>query len=472
MSVSAETTNVKKKVRTISGVSIVAVMTKPLPCPGKCIYCPGGIDKEIPTPKSYLPKSPVVMRAARDAYDPYLQTASRLKALKSMGHITDKVEIIVMGGTFMATPVAYRHDFIKGCYDGLNGFVSNTLADAKNYNETAENRCVAMCIETRPDWAYEYQINQMLDFGATRVELGVQIPDDENYVLTKRGHTVKDVIESTRLLKDSGFKVYYHYMCNLPGSELKKDLEMFKVLFENPDFRPDGVKIYPCLVLENTELQQWFDKGEHYAYTNDELIELLVKIKKLVPRYARISRVMRDIPAEYVVGGTKYSHLRDAVKAQMSQKGMKCACTRCREVGYSLLSGKHVDENAIRLNRMDYEASDGHEIFLSFEDMKNDILLGLLRLRFPSRPFRPEITPTTSLVREIHVFGKETAIGSAFSAEQFQHRGFGKKLLEEAERISKENNTEKIAVISGVGARRYYRKLGYTLEGAYMVKIL
>ncbi|MBI4177596.1 MAG: tRNA uridine(34) 5-carboxymethylaminomethyl modification radical SAM/GNAT enzyme Elp3 [Candidatus Aenigmarchaeota archaeon] len=462
----------KKKVRTISGVSIVAVMTKPLPCPGKCVYCPGGVDKEIPTPKSYLPKSPVVMRAARDAYDPYKQVESRLRALKAMGHITDKVEIIVMGGTFMAAPVQYRHDFIKGCYDGLNGFVSASLEDAKNYNETAENRCVAMCIETRPDWALEYQINQMLSFGATRVELGVQIPDDENYKLTKRGHTVEDVIESTRLLRDSGFKVYYHYMCNLPGSELKKDFEMFKTLFENPDFRPDGVKIYPCLVLENTELQQWFDEGKHYAYTNSELIELLGRIKSLVPRYARISRVMRDIPAEYVVGGTKYSHLRDAVKAHMAQKGVKCACTRCREVGYSLLQGKRVDETAIKLSRIDYEASGGHEIFLGFEDAKNDILLGLLRLRFPSRSFRPEITPDTALVREIHVFGKETGIGSSSSTEQFQHRGYGRRLLEEAEKISKENGMAKIAVISGVGARAYYRKLGYILEGAYMVKKL
>lgn len=463
---------VKKKVRTISGVSIVAVMTKPLSCPGRCVYCPGGVDKEIPTPKSYLPKSPVVMRAMRDAYDPYRQVESRLKALKSMGHITDKVEIIVMGGTFMAAPVQYRHDFIKGCYDGLNGFVSNTMDDAKNYNETAENRCVAMCIETRPDWALEYQINQMLNFGATRVELGVQIPDDENYKLTKRGHSVKDVIESTRLLKDSGFKVYYHYMCNLPGSELEKDIGMFKLLFDNPDFRPDGVKIYPCLVLENTELQQWFGNGDHYAYTSDELVELLAKIKMLVPRYARISRVMRDIPAEYVVGGTKYSHLRDAVKAQMASKGEKCVCTRCREVGYNLLYGRHVEESEIKLKRMDYEASGGHEVFLSFEDVKNDILLGLLRLRTPLRPFRSEITPNTSLVREIHVFGKETGIGESFSADQFQHRGFGRKLLEEAERISKESGMEKIAVISGVGARMYYRKLGYELEGAYMVKKL
>ncbi|MFH0890117.1 MAG: tRNA uridine(34) 5-carboxymethylaminomethyl modification radical SAM/GNAT enzyme Elp3 [Candidatus Aenigmatarchaeota archaeon] len=462
---------VKKRVRTISGVTVVAVMTKPLQCPGRCVYCPGGVDKEIPTPKSYLPKSPVVMRAAKLNYDPYVQVRSRLKALVAMKHIADKIELIIMGGTFMAAPVQYRYDFVKGCYDGINGFVSKTLEDAKKANETAANRCVALCLETRPDWAYERQINQMLDFGATRVEIGVQLPDDESYMLTKRGHTVEDVVRSTKLLKDSGFKVYYHYMCNLPGSDLEKDLEMFKKLFSDSRFRPDGVKIYPCLVLDNTELKKWYDKGEHYAYTNDELVGLITKIKLNIPRYARISRIMRDIPAEYVVGGTKYSHLRDAIKAAMNKNGTKCVCIRCREVGYNLLNGKKVDEASVKMERLDYDASGGNEIFLSFED-KNDILLGLLRLRIPSKPFRPEITQNTSLVREMHVFGKEAGIGSVSSSDQFQHRGYGKKLLQEAEKISKEHGMKKIAVISGVGAREYYRKLGYELEGAYMTKKL
>ncbi len=462
---------VRKRVRTISGVTIVAVMTKPLQCPGRCVYCPGGVDRETPTPKSYLPKSPVVMRAAQLGYDPREQVRSRLKALGAMKHIADKIELIVMGGTFMAAPVRYRYDFIKGCYDGLNGFVSKTLDEAKKSNETAANRCVALCIETRPDWAFEQHINQMLDFGATRVEIGVQLPDDESYAITKRGHTLDDVVEATRLLKDSGFKVYYHYMCNLPGSDLKKDLEMFKKLFSDSRFRPDGVKIYPCIVLENTELKQWYDRGKHYAYTNDELLGLLIKLKPEVPRYARIPRIMRDIPAEYVFGGTKYSHLRDAVKSMMKKNGTKCVCTRCREVGYSLLDGKKLDESSVEMKRIDYDASGGKEIFLSFED-KNDILLGLLRLRIPEKPFRPEITKATSIVREIHVFGRETAIGSSFSGEQFQHRGYGRKLLTEAEKISKELGMEKIAVISGVGAREYYQKLGYELEGVYMVKRL
>ncbi len=461
--------NVKKRVRTISGVTIIAVMTRPFRCPGRCVYCPGGVDEEIPTPKSYLPKSPVVMRAAQLNYDPYEQVRARLRVIEAMGHIADKVELIVMGGTFMAAPVKYRYGFIKGCYDGLNGFVSPTLENAKTSNEKAAHRCVALCIETRPDWAFERQINQMLEFGATRVELGVQIPDDENYKLTKRGHTVDDVVKATKLLKDSGFKVYYHYMCNLPGSDFNKDLRMFKKIFGNEKLRPDGVKIYPCLVLDSTELKKWFDAGNHYAYTGDELVDLLIKLKSHVPKYARISRIMRDIPAEYIVGGTKYSHLRDVVKAKMLSKGLKCACTRCREAGYNLLDGRRVDENSIKLERHDYGASGGKEIFLGFEDA-NSILLGLLRLRIPSNPFRPEINKKTSIVREMHVFGKEAGIGSAHSPGQFQHRGYGKKLLAEAERISKDYGMERIVVISGLGAREYYRKLGYELEGAYMVK--
>jgi len=261
-------------------------------------------------------------------------------------------------------------------------------------------------------------------------------------------------------------------MCNLPGSDLKKDIKMFKKIFENKNFRPDGVKIYPCLVLDHTELRKHYDKGDHYSYTTDELIDLLVKLKTCVPRYARISRIMRDIPADYVIGGTKYSHLRDAVKAEMNVRGIRCSCTRCREVGYSLLQGKHVDENSVKLKKIEYEASGGKEFFLSFEDTKNDILLGLLRLRIPSNPFRSEIDKKTSIVREMHVFGKETGIGEKFSPDQFQHRGYGRKLLQEAEMISKKLGMGKIAIISGIGARMYYKKLGYVLEGAYMTKEL
>lgn len=460
----------RKRVRTISGVSILSVMTKPLPCPGRCIYCPGGYDKPIPTPKSYVPKSIVVQRALRNDYDSRKQIDTRLKALENNGHNSEKNEIVVMGGTFLSASNQYKYEFIKGIYDGLNGSMSSNLEQAKKINETTKHRCVGMCIETRPDWCGQNQINQMLEFGTTRVEMGVQIPDDKIYEITKRGHTVKDVIEATKLLKDSGFKVYYHYMPNLPGSNIQKDIQYFKELFSNPDFKPDGLKIYPCVVVKGTELEEWMNKGEYMPYTDDEVINLLVDIKQKVPRYARIQRIMRDIPAEYIVGGTKYSHLRDAAKAKLKEIGAKCECIRCREVGYAVLKDK-IPQN-IKMNRIDYDASGGKEIFLSFDDMEHDSIIALLRLRIPSEPFRPEIQDAT-IVRELHVFGPAAGIQEKSWGMHFQHKGFGRKLIQEAERITRELGYKKIVIISGVGVRRYYiDKLGYKQDGFYVSKLV
>ena len=463
--------NPRKRVRTISGVTILSVMTKPLPCPGQCVYCPGGFDKPIPTPKSYMPKSPTVLRALRKNYDSRGQIQGRIETLDLNGHIAEKNEIIVMGGTFMASPQQYRHDFIKGVYDGLNLVDSANLEKAKKINETAKHRCIGLCIETRPDWCSPAQINEMLSFGTTRVEIGVQIPDDENYELTKRGHTVQDVIDSTKLLKDAGFKIYYHYMCNLPGSNPEKDVRMFRELFSNPDFRPDGLKLYPCVVIEDTELEEMMNQGNYTPYTTEQVVDILAEIKPMVPRWARIQRVMRDLPAEYIVGGTKFSHLRDAAQEKMKRLGVRCECIRCREVGYALLKGKEIDEKNIVLNRMEYTASGGKEIFLSFDDKENDVIVGLLRLRIPGKSFRPEITPRSTIVRELHVFGVEMGLQErSVWLDTFQHKGFGKKLMEEAERITKEVGFDRIVVISGIGVREYYKKLGYELEGDYMVK--
>lgn len=461
----------KRKVRTISGVSIISLMTKPLLCPGRCIYCPGGIDAEVPTPKSYMPKSPVVLRAIRNDYDPRKQVEARISALNKIGHITDKNEIIVMGGTFMAFPPSYRTEFIKGIYDGLNGTISKNLDEAKKINETAQHRCVGLCVETRPDWCSEDQINEMLDYGVTRVEIGVQIPDDKSYQLTNRGHTVKDVIEATKLLKDAGLKVYYHYMCNLPGETVETDAEHFQKLFSDSSFRPDGVKIYPCVIIEGTPLEKMFKEGKYSPYTDEEILKLLLRLKQIVPRYVRIPRIMRDLPAQYIIGSTKYSHFRNTVKEMMDRLGIKCQCTRCREVGYAMLDNKKIDEKNIRLNRMEYEASGGKEIFLTFDDTKNDVLIALLRLRIPAKPFRGEITSKSTLVRELHVYGVEMGLQNQDQwTDSFQHKGFGKKLLEESEKITKEMDFDKILITSGVGVRKYFMKLEYKMEGPYMVK--
>ncbi len=451
----------RKPTKTLSGVTPLAVMVKPRGCShGTCVYCPS-----LNAPQSYTPESPAVLRAAALNYDPYKQVEARLRAFESMNHPTDKVELIIMGGTFLSYPLYYQRTFVNNCFNALNGS-NHYLKEAQKINEKAKNRCVTFCLETRPDFCGEIEINRMLDFGATRCELGVQILDNDIYKKINRGHIVEDVIKATKLLRDSCYKVYYHYMVNLPGSNIKKDIKLFKKLFEDQRYRPDGIKIYPTQVIKGSELEEWYNNGEYKPYSEEELIELLIKLKNIVPRHVRIMRVMREIPPSYLVAGTKRIDLRNVLKLEMSKRGLKCNCIRCREVGYN----KEVSKKDIKLCRTDYDASDGKEVFLSYEDTKNDILISLLRLRIPSKPFRKEITDKTALIREIHTYGAELPIGIK-SRENWQHKGYGKLLMKEAERIAKEEfNKNKMIVISGIGVREYFRKLSYRIDGPYVSK--
>ncbi|MCD6478171.1 MAG: tRNA uridine(34) 5-carboxymethylaminomethyl modification radical SAM/GNAT enzyme Elp3 [Candidatus Aenigmarchaeota archaeon] len=451
----------RKPSRTLSGVSIVAVMTSPHPCPhGTCVYCPKNPD----VPQSYADNEPAVMRGKALDFDPYKQVETRIMQLGIIGHPTDKIELIIMGGTFTARNPNYQEWFVKGCYDGMNGFVSKSLEEAKKNNEKAKHRCVGLTVETRPDYMKKEEINQILEYGSTRVELGVQNPDDKIYEITKRGHRIKDVVESTKLLKDSGFKICYHLMPNLPESNLKKDLRMFKKIFTNSDYKPDMLKIYPTLVVRNAELEKWWREGKFKPYSDEELIDLLCKVKSIIPKYMRIMRLQRDVPKQEIVAGCKYSNLRQIVQREMKERRLMCRCIRCREVGHRIREGWYI--GVFKLNVEKYKASGGTEFFLSYED-DNETLVGFLRLRIPYKSFRPELQGST-IVRELHVYGPEVPIGKR--SKHFQHKKFGEKLLKEAERISKENGFNKIAVISGVGVREYYRKFGYRLEGPYMTK--
>jgi len=458
----------RKFSRTISGVTPVAVMTRPMACPGQCVYCPTYSD----TPQSYTPESPAVLRARNCDYDAGKQVALRLKILSDMGHPTDKIELIVMGGTFLAYPVDYQYQFIKGCFEALNGLPSATLEKAKEINQTAKNRCTGLCIETRPDWCRQEEIDRMLAFGATRVELGIQTLDDEIYRLVKRGHRVQDVIDATRLLKEHGFKVHYHWMPGLPGSTPEKDRALSARLFEDDDFKPDGLKLYPTMVVEGTELEKWYRAGHYQPYDNEIMTNLIADIKSLVPKYVRISRVLRDIPAKFIVGGLKDS-LRDGVKQLMQQQSRQCQCIRCREYGHRALNGWPTGQP--RLVRMDYQASGGQEIFLSFED-DSETLFGLLRLRIQPNPptrFGMDNNARLALIRELHIYGPEVPL-SEQQETAAQHKGLGKALLRAAEQIAAEEcHTPNIAILSGVGTREYYRaEFGYTLQGDYMVKNL
>jgi elongator complex protein 3 len=458
----------KKFARTISGVTPLAVMTMPLSCPGQCLYCPTYPN----TPQSYTPESPAVLRAKRCDYDARQQVVLRLKMFSEMGHPTDKIELIIMGGTFLAYHVDYQYQFIKECYDGLNGVESATLAEAKKLNETASHRCTGLCIETRPDWCQQEEIDRMLEFGTTRVELGVQTLSDDVYRLVRRGHSVADVVKATALLREHGFKVYYHWMPGLPGSTPEKDLELSRVLFDDESFKPDGLKLYPTMVVAGTELEKWYREGRYQPYDNDTMVNLTIGIKSLIPKYVRISRVLRDIPSKFIVAGLKDS-LRDVVKERMRQAAIECKCIRCREYGHRVQAGWETGEPY--MVRMDYDASGGREVFLSFED-ERETLFGLLRMRLQSSPvpaLGQGLNGNLALIRELHVFGPEVPIREQRTGAA-QHKGLGKALLMEAERIARDEfQACQVVVLSGTGAKEYYRtEFGYRSQGDYMVKNL
>lgn len=457
----------KKNTRTISGVTPIAVMSKPSGCPGNCVYCPKFED----VPRSYTPHSPAVMRAATRGYDAAEQVKLRLRILQDMGHPTDKVELIVMGGTFLSTPIDYQNEFIKACFDALNGTAAESLNSAQQINESASYRAVGLCIETRPDVCGREEIERMVSWGVTRVELGVQTIDDSIYQTIRRGHNIEAVVESTKMLRQAGLKVHYHWMPGLPGSTPEHDLAMTEELFKNPKFRPDGLKIYPTMVVEGTELEDWYRDGKYKPYSNADMTNLLARIKSTVPPYVRISRVLRDIPAEYITGGLKNS-LRDNVQEQLKYAGLSCQCIRCREYGHR--ARRKLDIGKPFLKRREYEASGGTEIFLSFED-DYGTLFGLLRLRMQHGG--PKVLSNgenkLALIRELHVFGSELLIGTQGDENSVQHKGLGRGLLKEAERIVfREYHLSRVGVLSGVGARAYYRSLGFKMVSGYMVKEL
>ena len=442
-----------RPVRSLSGIVNVSVLTKPYPCPGKCIYCP--YQKGVP--KSYLKNEPAVMRAILNKYNPYKQVKMRLRALKITGHPTDKIELRIIGGTWSYYPKKYQEWFIKRCFDACNSVQKPDLCTAQKLNEGAKHRIVGLSIETRPDFINEAEIKRLRKLGVTMVELGVQSIYNDILKLNKRGHGVKETIKATKLLKDAGFKVLYQMMLNLPGSTLKKDLKMFKEIFSNPDFRPDLLKIYPCALLKNTLLYKWWKEEKYKPYTDQQLINLVKEIKRFIPYYVRIQRITRDIPSHSIVSGpAKISNLR-----QVLARKTKCKCIRCREI-----KADYNPKEKLYLFRQDYQASDGKELFISFENKNRTKLHSLLRLRITSQ--------NLAIIREIHTYGQQLPVdGGSTAIISPQHKGLGKKLIKEAEKIAKkEFGAKNITVISGVGVRGYYRQLGYRLENTYMTKIL
>ena len=459
----AEPLLMNKPVRTLSGVAPVAVMTSPFECPhGRCSYCPGGVSTN--TPQSYTGREPAALRASMYDYDPFKQTKSRLSQLKAIGHRTDKVDLIVMGGTFTSRPEEYQDWFVRRCFDGMNGSESEDLVSAQVANESSKARCVGLTVETRPDWFGQHQVEHSMMLGATKVEFGVQILNDAVLDGVKRGHHVKEVIDATRRSKDAGLKVAYHMMPGLPGSSFEKDLTSFKMMIDDERFRPDMLKIYPTLVVKGTELYDAWKAGAYSPLSLEETVTLLAEVKKAIPPWIRILRIQRDIPVQLIEAGVRKSHLRELVMQRLKEDGTPCRCIRCREIGHVPLKGEMIDEGDVEFKALEYSASQGKEMFLSVEAPAMDTIIGYARLRLPSSGKK-----SAALLRELHVYGQMVPI-SEKAGTRWQHRGYGERLLLECEAQTKSSGFDELWVTSGVGARNYYRKFGYERRGPYMAK--
>lgn len=500
----------KADIRSLSGVAIITSLIKPYMCPGKCIYCP----TEVRMPKSYIATEPAAARALRLDFSPYEQMRQRITMLEANGHNTDKIEFILKGGTWNAYPLKYQYWFILESFKACNNLkrkkdgveikpitteenwqdkklseLQTELDLEQTYNETADHRIIGLTLETRPDAISPKTIQHMRLQGCTRIELGLQAPDDKILELVKRGHTVDEFRHAMWLLREAGFKVDLHFMPDLPGTTPDHDIEMYASMFSDPSLRPDMVKIYPNTVIKSAELYQWLLDGRYKPYGEEELFRALLEMKRLTPRYCRISRLIRDIPSDEIEAGNKITNLREALEAELHARGEVCVCLRCREIGRqkSVVSSQDsvlfVDE---------YKTIGGAEYFISIEDPERIAVYGFLRLRIPDhitdisetivKKAKREIevddlhtllpgTQDCAFIRELHVYNTLVKIGEQDETSS-QHKGLGKKLMSKAEEIAREHKIKKISVISGVGVRGYYEKCGYKKVGTYMVKEL
>jgi elongator complex protein 3 len=451
-----------KPTRTISGVAPVAVLTEPHPCPGECIFCP----EPAGMPKSYLPDEPGAMRAAAHDFDPYDQTASRIAALQSIGHSVEKVELLILGGSWSAYPERYQEWFVRRCLDAMNGTQADSLEKAQALNETAEHRNVGLVVETRPDLVTPEEVRRLRWLGTTKVQVGVQSLDDKILALNKRGHTVADTRRAMRLLRLAGFKIVVHWMPNLQGATPESDLEDFRRLWRDPALRPDELKIYPTALLEGTELYKRWQRGEFEPYDEETMVELLSRCKLAIPPYCRLNRLMRDIPAPNIMAGVKKSNLRQIVQQQMARKGQTCRCIRCREV-----RGDPIETSTLRLETVSYETDATQEHFLQYVTPEGN-LAGFLRLSLPhAEPPIDELRGPggrCAMIREIHVYGPALGLGAEDETVP-QHAGLGTELIEEAKRMADQAGYERIAVIAAIGTRPYYRERGFARHKLYMI---
>lgn len=486
----------KRRVRSLSGIAPLSVFLRDEGCPGACIFCP----TEKNMPKSYLSTEPGMQRAVLNDFDPFKQVHNRLRALEATGHNIDKIELIVQGGTFSAYPKHYQTSFLRASLNAMNSFdaaketfalaenqqfkyvkfaaghrgklpLSTTFEEAKTANETTRVRCVGLTLETRPDWVNKQELRRLRSLGATRLEIGVQHTNDAILKKNRRGHFVRQVIDATRLMKDAGFKFTYHMMPGLYGSDFVQDVRMFEDIFQKQEYKPDQIKFYPCVVTDYSVLTKLWREGKFTPMGDEDFVKLACVVKPQIPEWMRMVRLVRDIPSTDILAGSKTSNLRQVIAQEMTKRGLTCRCIRCREV-----RGQKVLSEDIQLTVREYDASDGKEYFIAFEDTRQDVLLSFLRLRIPSQYFEKKrhwmsVLDGCALVREVHTYGAQVSVGDD-SGGAVQHRGLGRQMLAKAEDIARSYGLGKIAVIAGIGVRDYFRANGYTLNREYMVKDL
>ncbi len=457
-----------KATRSLSGIVVVSVLTKPYDCPGKCIYCP----TEKGTPKSYLKNEPAVARALLCNFNPYTQVQARLKSLYDIGHPVSKINIRIVGGTWSYYDKKYQLWFIKELFRATNSFgnrkkteINLSLEKQQEKNEKAKSKIVEISIETRPDYINIEEIKRLRKYGITKVELGIQSIYDDVLKYNKRGHLNLENIKATKILKDAGFKVSYQVMLNLPKSNFKRDLKMFKKIFNDKKYKPDYLKIYPLAIVKSAKVYKDYKEGKLMIYNKNQLVKLIKKIKCMIPYFIRIERIIRDIPAnEIVTGGAKITNLRQVIINEMKKENLACKCIRCRQIKDNFKNDK------LKIFVDKYKSSEGKEFFITCETNDRQKLASILRLRI-SPNYDLNILKNSAIIREIHTYGMQTGVSKKLKTSP-QHKGYGKKMIATAEKITKKNGLKKIAVISGVGVRPYFRSLGYRLKDSYMVKEL
>ncbi len=471
-----------KPTRTNSGVAVVTVMTMPYYCPGNCIFCPN--DRSMP--KSYIASEPGSQRALKMMFDPYAQVYNRLVALKNIGHSIEKVEIIVLGGTFSAYDGNYKIWFVKELFRALNRVKKSTkkyiqprdfameqtdwedLEKEQVKNETAYCRNVGLVLETRPDFLSKGELIYLRKLGATKIQIGIQSLSEKVLRENETGRDNEDTKKAFELLRLFGFKIHGHWMPNLYLSTPKEDIRGYKELFTDP-YHPDEMKIYPTSVIPNTDLYELYKEGKYKPYDEETLVKVVGECIALTPRYCRLSRVIRDIPSQEIAAGNKKTNLRQIVEQYLEKKGIKPEDIRSREI-----KGEEINKEDIKLEKITYKTSTGTEIFLSYKTKKDDKICGFLRLSLPkkiiSRKHPLDELNDSSIIREVHVYGKVVGIDKKSKEGESQHLGLGKELIKLAEDISKKRGYKKISVISAIGTREYYKKLGYKRNDLYMYR--